>query len=84
MEGTFGEGVGIEGRLYRGWRGWGEDADVQCEGFDLVEGEACAVWGGGRAVGVMRDRFQVAGGYAGFEYQVSVSFGDAAAVIEDG
>jgi len=50
----------------------------------VVEGEAGTVGGGVRAVGVIGDRFQVAGGYAGFEDQVSVSFGDAAAVVEDG
>jgi hypothetical protein len=33
---------------------------------------------------VIEDGSQVAGGYAGFEYQVSVGIGDTVAVVEDG
>ena len=84
MEGAFGEGVGVEGGFYCRGRGGGEDFGRDGGVLDVVEGEAGTVGGGVRAVGVIGDRFQVAGGYAGFEDQVSVSFGDAAAVVEDG
>ena len=83
MQGTFGEGVGVEGGFYCCGRGRGEDFGAHGGVLDVVEGEAGTVGGDVRAVGVIGDRFEVAGGYAGFEDQVPVSFGDAAAVIED-
>jgi hypothetical protein len=79
LEGAFGEAVGIEGGFYYGRRGGGEDLGAYGGVLDVVEGEAGSVGSG--AIG---DWFQVAGGYAGLEDQVSVRLGDAATVVEDG
>jgi hypothetical protein len=71
--------VGIEGGAYYGGRGCGEDFDAHGGVLDVVEGEAGSVGSG--AIG---DGPQVAGCHAGLEDQVSMSLGDAAAVVEDG
>ena len=81
LEATFGEGTGIEGGSYSGRGGGREDFGVYCGVLDVVEGEACPVWG---FVRVIEYGAQVAGGNAGLEDQGSVGLGDAAAVVEDG
>jgi len=81
LEGTFWEAIGIEGGLYGGRRGCGENPGLYRVVFDLVEGEACAVGGG---VAWFCDGVQMAGGDAGFEDQISVGLWDAVAVVDDG
>ncbi len=81
LKALLGEGVSIEDDFYSGWRGCGEDFRGECGVLYVVEGEAGAVWQvsfGAGGYGI-----EVAGSYAGFEYEVSVRFGKALAVIHD-
>src|SRR5918994_1962679 len=81
LEGTFGDGVGVEGNLYRGGRGCGEDPGLYGVALDLVQGEARAV---DDLVAWFRDGIQMAGSYAGLQDQIPVRLRDAVAVVDDG
>ena len=86
MEVLFGERAGVEDDLYGGRGGGGEDLSGERCVLYVVEGEAGAVGGalgpGEFSCGNFGDGVQVPGGDAGFEDEVFVSLGDAAAVVD--
>ena len=82
MEGSFGEGSGVEGYFDRGRGGGRDDFGADGRVLDVVEGETGAVDGAG--VPGVEDRAQVAGGDAWLEDQGLVRFWYTVSVVEDG
>ena len=87
MEALFGKGAGVEDDLYGGRGRGGEDLGGERYVLYVVEGEASAVGrlGLGKLLlrGGLGDGVQVSGGDTGFEDEVFVGVGDAAAVVDD-
>ena len=86
LESRLGYGAGVEDDLYGGWGRGGENLGGERCVLYVVEGEAGAVGSVGLGKflsGSFGDGVQVSGGDAGFEDEVFVGFGDAAAVIDD-
>ena len=83
MQGTFGEGSGVEGGPESGRGRRREDLSGDCGLLYVVEGQASPVVGA-RGGGRVCDWDEVAGGDAGFEDEGGVGFGDALAIVYDG